>query len=120
VLKAKIRHIKTNDVFYNRLGNRIIVSNLLKAFYSVTIKANLQYFRWYDLRHTFATRLVQRGVDFYTLQKLGRWKTTQMVTGHARLYPESLRPGVEVLDRVRERFSTHLAQPNEKGTNPAG
>jgi integrase len=116
--RAKIRHIKTNYVFYNKNGNRIKVSNLHTAFYSAARKANLKNFRWHDLRHTFATRLVQGGADLYAVQKLGRWKTTQMVMRYAHHYPESLRPGVEVLDRVREKFSTNLAQSNEKGVSP--
>jgi integrase len=118
--KAKIRHIKTNYVFSNKNGNSIRVSNLHRAFYSATRKAKLENFRWHDLRHTFATRLVQAGVDLYTVQKLGRWKTTQMVMRYAHHYPESLRGGVETLDKVRKEFSTKLAQSNEKGANPVG
>ena len=73
VLKArtKVRHIKSNHVFYNEEGNRIDARNLLRAFYSGVKKANLEALRFHDLRHTFATRLVQAGVDIYTVQKLG-------------------------------------------------
>jgi integrase len=113
--RAKIRNIKTNHVFYNGNGNRIDARNLLRAFYSAIRKANLESLRWHDLRHTFATRLVQAGVDLYTVQKLGRWKTIQIVTRYAHHYPESLRGGVEILDRLRKEFSTNLAQSNEKG-----
>lgn len=35
--------------------------------------------RFHDLRHMCATRLIQAGVDVYTVQKLGRWKTISMV-----------------------------------------
>lgn len=54
----------------------------------------------HDLRYTFATRLVQAGVDLYTMQKLGRRRTVQMTVRYAHYYPESLRPGIEALDRV--------------------
>jgi len=57
-------------------------------------------FRFHDLRHTFATRLVQAGVDIYIVQKLGRWKNISMVMRYAHHYPESLRSGVEVLDKL--------------------
>lgn len=118
--KARIRHIKTNYVFYSRNGTRIDARHLLRAFYSATKKANLENLRWHDLRHTFATRLVQAGVDLYSVQKLGRWKTIQMVMRYAHHYPESLRGGVEILDKVRKEFSTNLAQSNEKGVNQNG
>ncbi len=108
--KAKVRHIKTNYVFHNNNGNRIGVGNLLRAFYLATKRANLKGFRWHDLRHTFATRLVQAGVDLYSVQKLGRWKNIQMVMRYAHHHPESLRAGVEALKKMREKISTNLAQ----------
>ncbi|HMI39438.1 MAG TPA: tyrosine-type recombinase/integrase, partial [Nitrospiraceae bacterium] len=40
-----------------------------------------------------ATRLIQAGVDVYTVQKLGRWKTISMVLRYAHHQPESLRGG---------------------------
>ncbi len=77
-------------------------------------------FRFHDLRHTFATRLVQAGVDLYAVEMLGRWKTISMVMRYAHHYPESVRSGVEVLDRVKEnpapkKSITNLSQSNKKG-----
>jgi hypothetical protein len=54
----------------------------------------IKIFRFHDFRHTFATRLVQNGVDLYTVQSSGRWKTVTMVQRYARHNPESLRPGI--------------------------
>jgi integrase len=70
-------------------------------------KADVKRFRFHDLRHTFATRLVQAGADIYTVQKLGRWKTISMVMRYAHHHPESLCAGIEILDRVPSyhRFS---------------
>jgi integrase len=119
--RAKVRSIHNDLVFFNRNGNRIDARNLLRAFYSAIKKAKIENLRWHDAtRHTFATRLIQAGVDLYTVQKLGRWKTTQMVMRYAHHYPESLRRGVEILDKVRKEFSTNLAQSNEKGVNQNG
>jgi hypothetical protein len=53
-------------------------------------------------------------VDLYTVQKLGRWKTISMVMRYAHHYPESLRSGVNVLDNLRKKVSTNLAQSKKK------
>jgi len=114
VLKArvKVRPIKNNYVFYTVNGTPFDASNLRRIFYSARDRAKIDDFHWHDLRHTFATRLIQAGVDIYTVQKLGRWKNISMVMRYAHHYPESLRAGIEVLDKVRKKVSTNLAQSN--------
>jgi integrase len=116
--RGKVRDNRTDYVFYNGMVGRIDSRNLLRAFYSATEKAGIQNLRFHDLRHTFATRLVQAGVDIYTVQKLGRWKTISMVMRYAHHYPESLRSGVEVLDRLK-KVSTNLAHYEKKGATLA-
>ena len=113
ILKArmKVRSINNDLVFFNGDGNGIDSRNLLRAFYSATKRAKIENLRWHDAtRHTFATRLVQNGVDIYTVQKLGRWKNISMVMRYAHHHPESLRAAIEVLDKVRKKVSTILAQ----------
>jgi len=112
--KARSRDRRTDYVFCNGMVGRIDSRNLLRAFYSAIQRAGILKLRFHDLRHTFATRLVQAGVDIYTVQKLGRWKSISMVMRYAHHYPESLRSGVEVLDKLKN-FSTILAQSNKKG-----
>jgi len=107
VLAARKKRAPGSDhVFCNREGRRLDQRNLLRAFYSAIKKAELPGLRFHDLRHTFATRLVQAGVDLYTVQKLGRWKTVLMVMRYAHHHPESLRPGVAALDKVRAESVT--------------
>ena len=65
--------------------------NLLRTFYLAMRKADITRFRFHDLRHTVATRFIQAGVDVYSVQKLGRWKTISMVLRYAHHQPESLR-----------------------------
>jgi integrase len=102
-------------VFINGCATRINARNLIRAFHSVLVKAGIKNFRFHDLRHTFATRLVQNGVDLYTVQKLGRWKTISCVMRYAHHYPESLRSGINVMDKTMSGFITILSQHNEKG-----
>lgn len=109
---SKVRHLKSNYVFVNQNGARIIQSNLLRAFYTAMKKAEIQSFRFHDLRHTFATRLVQAGVDVYTVSKLLGHKDIRMTQRYAHHCPESLRGGIEVLDKI----STKLAQYEKEGS----
>jgi integrase len=110
IARAKVRSLKTDSVFSNGAGNRRDARDLLRAFYPAMKKADVRRFRFYDLRHTFATRLVQAGADIYTVQNLGRWKTISMVMRYAHHHPESLRAGIEILDRVPAGVRTVLAQ----------
>jgi integrase len=105
--QAKVRHLRSTYVFATGNGTRRHARNLCRDFAKACDTAHVKSFRFHDLRHTFATRLVRAGVDLYSVQKLGRWKTVAMVMRYAHHYPESLRPGVEALARVHT--STKIA-----------
>jgi integrase len=107
--RAKVRSIKTDYVFYNQEGNAHDSSNLRRAFLVALKEAKIVDFRFHDLRHTFATRLVQAGVDLYKVQRLIRHKSPQMTQRYAHHYPESLRDGVEILDALDEKIITFLS-----------
>jgi site-specific recombinase XerD len=61
--RHKARSIKSNLPFFNNEGEGLDASNLRRSFYPVVGKATVSKCRFHDLRHTFATRLVQTGVD---------------------------------------------------------
>ncbi|HUI67399.1 MAG TPA: tyrosine-type recombinase/integrase, partial [Nitrospirota bacterium] len=102
VLKArhKIRSIKSNLVFYDSNGIELDGRHVLKVFTRTVTLAKIAHCRFHDLRHTFATRLVQAGVDLYKVQKLMRHKSPIMTQRYAHHYSESLRDGVDTLDRI--------------------
>lgn len=62
----------------------------------------LKYAVVHDLRHTFATRMVQRGVDIYKVSKLLDHRDLKSTTRYSHHSPESLRDGVEVLENIGE------------------
>jgi integrase len=64
------------------------------------------------LRHTFASRLVMRGVDLRTVQELGGWKSLNMVQRYAHLSQDHKRQAVELL----AENSTSLFTPSSKAT----
>jgi integrase len=108
--RANVRHRETPFVFGSWNGTKRIARNLMRAFYEACRKAKIEKFRFHDTRHTFASRLVQRGVDLYAVQKLGRWKSVVMVMRYAHHNSETLRPSVERLDEEGRNISTNLAQ----------
>ena len=96
--RLKVKSIKNDLVFFNRNGKKINDDNLRMSFYSVMKKALIKDFRWHDLRHTFATRLAQAGVDLYKISKLLGHKDIKMTQRYAHHCPDSLRDGVEILE----------------------
>ena len=96
--RSKVKSFKNDLVFFNRNGKKIYANNLRKSFYSALRKVGIEDFRFHDLRHTFATRLAQAGVDLYKISKLLGHKDIKMTQRYAHHCPESLRDGVEMLE----------------------
>lgn len=95
--KSKVRSVKNDLVFLSSNGTKINRHNLWRAFRKVLDDAGIQDFTFHDLRHTFATRLVQRGEDIYKVAKLMGHKDIRMTQRYAHHSSESLRSGVDVL-----------------------
>jgi integrase len=76
----------------------VSVRSLREAYDKTLKKADIKDFRFHDLRHTFATRLVQNGVDLYKVKELLGHKTIVMTMRYAHHYPESLRSSIDILD----------------------
>jgi integrase len=96
--RSKIKSIKNDLVFFDSNGKKINPHSLRTSFYRVMRKAGIKDFRFHDLRHTFATRLAQAGVDLYKISKLLGHKDIKMTQRYAHHCSDSLRDGVEILD----------------------
>jgi len=107
--KTKVRSLTVDRVFCSKIFTPLESGHLRRAFRLALGKAKIEEFHFHDLRHTFATRLVQAGIDLYKVQQLLGHKSPLMTQRYAHHYPESLRDGVEILDR-QGGFSTILAQ----------
>ena len=97
--KVRVRHLNTSLVFPSRAGTQLDPNHLRRALRPAMTEAGVVDCHFHDLRHTFATRLVQSGVDLYKVQRLLGHKSPMMTQRYAHHYPESLRDGVEMLDR---------------------
>lgn len=99
--KGRNRSITTNFVFtLNGKGiNSFVLSN---AFEKACKEAEIEGLRFHDLRHTFATRLAQAGIDPYTIQRLLGHRSPSMTQRYSHHCVESLRRGIDVFERVRK------------------
>jgi integrase len=57
--------------------------------------AKILNFRWHDLRHTFASRLVMAGVDIRTVSELLGHKSISMTMRYAHLSPDHKKDAIE-------------------------
>lgn len=66
-----------------------------KAFKNALRRANIENFRWHDLRHTWASWHVQNGTSLHELMQLGGWASYQMVLRYAHLSSHQLQAAAD-------------------------
>ena len=87
------------EFVFTRQGNPIMEVNT-KSWRKAVLRAGITNFRWHDLRHTWASWLVQNGTPLYALQEMGGWKSMEMVRRYAHLAPAHLAPHAEVVGQM--------------------
>lgn len=63
-------------------------------------RAGIEDFRFHDLRHTWASWLIQSGVPLSVLQEMGGWESIEMVRRYAHLAPSHLTEHARQIDSI--------------------
>ncbi len=79
-------------------------------------RAGIDNFRFHDLRHTWASWLIQSGVPLSALQEMGGWESIEMVRRYAHLAPNHLTEHARKIDPLLDSNDTKTTQ----GENQAG
>ena len=66
-------------------------------------------FRFHDLRHTWASWLVQAGVPVSVLQEMGGWESIEMVRRYAHLAPNPLSEHSRKIDSLFSDIGTDMS-----------
>ena len=107
--------MKKNDskspyVFNDNNGMLFKAGRIQLNFKKALKCAEIEDFRFHDLRHCFASWHRQSGVDLDTLAELMGHKDTRMTRRYAHITPVHLRKAVELLEKSYSEYSTNLAQ----------
>ena len=111
----RTRHVPLNDEATRVLeswreqsgdGPRVfeISTGLKTAWGHIRKRANIVGFRGHDLRHHFASRLVQHGVPLNTVRDLPGHSSIAMSLRYAHLAPDQRREAVAMLNQKPNRF----------------
>jgi integrase len=106
------RHVPLNDEAIRELkrwheqangGQRVFESrtSFKSAWASLLKRAKITKFRWHDLRHHFASRLVLGGVPLNTVRDLLGHSSVAMSLRYAHLAPDQRREAVAKLNQKR-------------------
>ncbi|WP_462379558.1 tyrosine-type recombinase/integrase [Pseudomonas sp. Marseille-QA0892] len=86
---------KVGYVFPGKNGARL--DNVKKSWEELLKRAKVTSFRWHDLRHTFASKLVMAGVPLNTVRDLLGHADLKMTLRYAHLAPDSKAAAVELI-----------------------
>jgi len=101
LLKAR-QDNESEFVFQGKKGH-ISSPYISHTFPEIAKKAGMTDFHFHDLRHTFASWLVMRGIDLRTVQELLGHRDFRMTLRYSHLSPDHKKMAVEILDNKDTR-----------------
>ena len=100
---------KTDGGLTQKVRKMRVDSN--RAWRSALKRAGIDDFRFHDLRHTWASWLIQSGVPLSVLQEMGGWESIEMVRRYAHLAPNHLTEHARQIDAIFEGNVPPTSQP---------
>jgi integrase len=108
-------HLKSPYVF-NYQGKRL--QEVKRSFQGACRRAGIEDFRFHDLRHTFASRLVMRGASLKAVQELLGHADLSMTMRYSHLSQEHLKDTVNLLNDTPDiRQTLDFPQKAKKADN---
>ncbi len=112
-LETLPRHIKSPYVFTNPQTETMYTNPLNNtAWDNLLIRAAISNLRFHDLRHTFGSRLAQRGVPLPAIKDLLGHSSITVTMRYAHMAPSDRANAVRMLDPKAVE-----PKPNEKSTH---
>lgn len=99
------RKLSSDYVFVNPDTNTRYM-DIKRSFNHACKKAKIEDFHFHDLRHTFASHLVMKGVDLTTVKELLGHKSLTMTLRYSHLAPEHKTKAVQCLNDIFRRKAT--------------
>jgi len=98
VIENRLKEKAENcEYVFHRNGKPI--KSIRTAFESALKRAEIKDFRFHDLRHTFASRLVQKNIDLYVIKELLNHSDIQTTQRYAHLKLDNLKKAVYLLEK---------------------
>jgi integrase len=88
---------KNELIFPEIKGSRYMYVH--REWQAILKDAQIDNFRWHDMRHDFASQLVMAGVDIYTVCKMLNHSDVKITMKYAHLAPDRTKNAVQTLNR---------------------
>ena len=109
--KKKEQNLSLKPVFTYK-GKKI--SSVRSSFQNAKKNANIQDFKFHDLKHTFASQVLLRGGTLKDIQELLDHKTMTMTLRYAHLTQEHKRKAVNLLNGLTATKKTNVKTNDER------